>query len=632
MVMLWSRSMKTPSSACAARQRRLQYRFTGRTAALVLSLVALFTCSSAVFPIGARALSPQELFRTVEGKVLVLELLDERGKQLSARTALLLDGERAVTQCDLLEGAASLMLHQGTRAYSAKTLHKDSARNLCILKVANSSEGVKLLDNYPAVGSRVYAISNALGLGISISEGVVSGIREANGDTFIQYTAPIAPGSEGGGLFDEDGRLVGVINYRQRDGQNVNFAKPARWLREIEQRATATDSSESWRKKADYLAKEGKWREMADLAAQWSEALPDNLDARYCLAFAQKQLKEWAAAEKSYRELFKRDPTNSMSGIGLTGVLFDQAKHQEALDAARATLAYQRENANVWVLIAYAEEALGHTTEAKSAMEKAVLFEPWNRLALKGMVNLGRLHKEWGMAIAAQTRIVEFDPGDVMARVDLVELLLAGDRVQRALATVDKAIELSPANGDAWLFKGLALSLLGRSREATEALKKGLVLKPKSTIGWRWLGDIFAALNLYPESINAYREGLLLSPDDTSLRRQIGIALKDDFRFQEALALFEKLREETPSDPFPWRQVGYVNAYLAQADKAIPAYEKSLSIDARQPKVWAALMEAYHFAGRMDDVKRSYQKLQAIDQTWADYAYKRVLLPYEVTP
>ena len=43
-------------------------------------------------------------------------------------------------------------------------------------------------------------------------------------------------------------------------------------------------------------------------------------------------------------------------------------------------------------------------------------------------------------------------------------------------------------------------------------------------------------------------------------------------------------------------------------------------------------MEAYHFAGRMDDAKRSYQKLQAIDQVWADHAYKRVLLPYGMTP
>ncbi|WP_306534235.1 serine protease [Geobacter sp.] len=593
----------------------------------------LVLCWTALFPTPSRALSPQEIFRKTEGKVLVLEVLDNNGKQLSAHTALLLDGEKAVTQCNLLEGASSLILRQGNKAFPTKMLLKDGVRNLCLLEAADFSGGQKLRDSDPASGSRVYAISNALGMGISISEGVVSGIREADGDTAIQFTAPIAPGSEGGGLFDEDGRLVGVIYYLHLDGQNVNFAQPARWVREIKPRAAATDAAASWRSKADELAKEEKWPEMAEIAEHWIEALPESLEARYYLAYAQKQLKDWAAAEKSYRELFRRDPTSPMSGIGLAGVLFEQRKHQEALETARATQTYHRENVLVWILIAYVEDVLGNTVAAKSAINKAAQLEPWNQQVLQGMVALGRRHKEWGMAIAAQSRLVESDPGNVATRLDLVDLLLAGGRTRKALNTIDKALELEPLNGDAWLLKGLALSASGRFREAVESLKKGLGLKPKGAVlGWKWLGDVYESLRLYPEAIAAYREALLLSPNDAWVRTQLGIALKDNLQLEEAVKVFEKLRQEFPEDPLPWRQVGYVYAYLAQPDKAIPAYEKSLGLDARQPKVWAALMETYHLADRMDDVKRSYQKLQALDQTWADYAYKRVLLPYGVTP
>lgn len=611
---------------------RPPHRFSGHTASLVMILVALFTAWSAVSPTPSRALSPQELFRQTEGNVLVLEVLDKNGNTLSAHTALLLDGGKAVTQCNLLEGA-SMLLRQGNKAFPTKMLLKDGVRNLCLLDAANFSGGLKLRDSEPASGSRVYAISNALGMGISISEGVVSGIRETDGDTAIQFTAPIAPGSGGGGLFDEDGRLAGVIYYLHLDGQNVNFALPARWIREIKPRAEATDAAASWRSKADELAKEGKWREMAELAILWIEALPESMEACYYRAYAQKQLKDWSAAEKSYRELFRRDPTSPMSGIGLTGVLFDQGKHQEALEAARATQAYHRDNVLVWFLIAFAEDALGNTVAAKSAMEKAVQLEPWNRQILNGMVVMGRRHKEWGKAIAAQSRLVELDPGDAAMRLDLVDLLLADGRTRKALTTINKTIELAPDNGDAWLLKGLALSASGRFREAVESLKKGLGLKPKEAVlGWRWLGDVYESLRLYPEAIAAYREALLLSPNDAWVRTQLGIALKDNLQLEEAVKVFEKLRQEFPEDPLPWRQVGYVYAYLAQPDKAIPAYEKSLGLDARQPKVWAALMETYHLADRMDDVKRSYQKLQAIDQTWADYAYKRVLLPYGVTP
>lgn len=612
---------------------RFSCRCTGHTAVPVMTLMVLFTCCSAVFPALSRALSPQEIFLKAGETVLILDVLDDKGHKLSSHTALLLHGEKAVTQCKLLEGASNLVLRQGNRAFPSKILMKDGARDLCLLDGADFPGGLKLRDSEPASGSRVYAISNALGMGISISEGVVSGIREANGDTAIQFTAPIAPGSEGGGLFDEDGKLVGIISYQNLDGQNVNFAQPARWLREIKPRSAAMDAAASWHSKADELAKEGKWREEAELAANWNVVLPDSLEARYCLAYAQKQLKEWSATEKSYRELFKRDPTSPMSGIGLTGVLFDQGKYREALEAARATQAYHRDNVLVWFLIAFSEEALGNVDAAKSAINRAGQLEPWNRQVLQGMVALGKRHKEWGMAIAAQSRLVESDPGDVAMRLDFVDLLLSGGKPRKALTSIDKVLELAPDNGDAWLLRGLTLSASGRFREATETLKKGLGLKPNGAVlGWRWLGDAYAALHLYPEAIAAYRQALLLSPNDVAVRVQLGIALKDNFHFVEALKIFEQLRKEFPEDPLPWRQVGYVYGYLAQADKAIPAYEKSLSLDVRQPKVWAALMESYHLAGRMDDVKRSYQKLQAIDQTWADYAFKRLLLPYGVTP
>ena len=612
---------------------RFRQRLPGRAPATVLVMAALFSWMVLVSPALSHALSSQEIFRLAEEKVLVLEVLDEKGKQVSAHTALLLDRERAVTQCDLLTDAAGLMLRQGSRAYPVKPMQKDLARNLCLLKLSDSSAGLRLRDADPEVGARVYAVSNALGLGISISEGVVSGIREVNGDTVIQFTAPIAPGSEGGGLFDEEGRLVGVINYRQRDGQNVNFALPARWLRLIEQRAASTDAAESWRVKASQLAKESKWRELAELATQWSEALPDSLEALNCLRYARENLKEWPAVEKTCRELFKRDPASSSAGVGLAAALIIQGKHQEALEAARATLAYRREDATVWVMISFAEEALGHGDEAKSAMEKAVQLEPWNRAAQQGMVALGKRRKEWGPAIAAQSRIVEFDPGNVAERLELVDLLLSGGRPQRALAAAGRAVDLAPDNGDAWIARGMALMDLRRFREASEVLQKGLELKPaRPALGWFLLGEIYLNLRLFPEAIRAYREALRLAPQDTRIREALGIALKDDLQLKDALALFEKLREENPKDPLPWRQIGYVHGYLAQADQAIPAYEQSLSLDPRQPKVWAALMEAYQAAGRMDDAKRSWQKLQALNQEWADYAFKRVLLPYEVTP
>src|SRR5258708_13155052 len=59
---------------------------------------------------------------------------------------------------------------------------------------------------------------------LTISNGIVSGFREASGGVkLIQTTAPISAGSSGGGLFDDQGRLVGITTLVAKDSQNLNF-------------------------------------------------------------------------------------------------------------------------------------------------------------------------------------------------------------------------------------------------------------------------------------------------------------------------------------------------------------------------------------------------------------------------
>ena len=63
-----------------------------------------------------------------------------------------------------------------------------------------------------------------------------SAARESQGDKIIQTTAPVSPGSSGGGLFDIAGRMVGVVTFQIRVGHNLNFAVPADWVSEMRTR------------------------------------------------------------------------------------------------------------------------------------------------------------------------------------------------------------------------------------------------------------------------------------------------------------------------------------------------------------------------------------------------------------
>ena len=51
--------------------------------------------------------------------------------------------------------------------------------------------------------------------------------------SLIQTNAAISPGSSGGGLFDSEGRLIGLTTWKIREGENLNFAIPVDWVLEL---------------------------------------------------------------------------------------------------------------------------------------------------------------------------------------------------------------------------------------------------------------------------------------------------------------------------------------------------------------------------------------------------------------
>ena len=582
----------------------------------------------------ALALSPQDVFRATEQSVFALEVLDDKGQVIAAYSALALDKGRAVTQCDLLEGGSAFRLVHRTGKTQVTVDKRDGDRHLCLLSAAglNLSPARLAADKPPTVGASVYAVSNALGLGTSITEGVVSGVREVKADSFIQFTAPIAPGSEGGGLFDSDGRLVGMIVYRPRDGQNVNFALPARWLTEIDRRSASAASVPAWSGKLLAYERDKNWADMAEHARRWAAASPDSVDPWIWCGYAELRRGDPHAAELAYREALKRDPGSIPAALGVAGSLIAQGHAQAALDVLRPLLAVRAEDGRVWTLIGTAERRLGHLDLAQDAFEKAAQFEPWNRDAQLGLAHVALARRDWKRRVSILRLLTQIEAQNHWHWIRLSDAYVRADRPARALASAERALSINPQSADALLWKGIALAASKRQREAIETLNQSLKGTPAFPL-WAWsaLGETYYALKLYPEAIAAYREALKLAPEDKGVRANLGLALKDGGHFTEALALFEKLKAESPDDAFPWRQIGFVHGYLAQPDKAIPAYERALAINPQQPKVWYALMEAYSQSGRRDDVRRTYDKLSSLDRNMAEAAYRRLILPYEVS-
>lgn len=89
-------------------------------------------------------------------------------------------------------------------------------------------------DDQLGAGQSVFAIGNPLGLERTLSRGVVSvRNRSFEGLTFIQTDTQINPGNSGGPLFNDKGEVVGVTNMGIPFGEGLNFAIPARYLRDF---------------------------------------------------------------------------------------------------------------------------------------------------------------------------------------------------------------------------------------------------------------------------------------------------------------------------------------------------------------------------------------------------------------
>jgi hypothetical protein len=114
-----------------------------------------------------------------------------------------------------------------------EVMNASREHDLVILRVEAKKLPVLRLADSDAVrpGDAVVAIGHPLGFEDTVSNGLVSALRHVNENLdVLQVSAPIAPGSSGGPLIDEQGRVVGVATAIIQGGQNLNLAVPAKYV------------------------------------------------------------------------------------------------------------------------------------------------------------------------------------------------------------------------------------------------------------------------------------------------------------------------------------------------------------------------------------------------------------------
>jgi Flp pilus assembly protein TadD len=390
-------------------------------------------------------LTPQEVFKRVSPSVFIVEALDSGGKVVAFGSGVAVAPDQIVTNHHVIDKGISVRVRRGQTKWPAKVTHDSAGHDLSRLQV----EGLQAIavqvrkSSTLEVGERVYAIGAPEGLELTFSEGVVSALRDFSDGRIIQTTAPISSGSSGGGLFDTQGRLVGITSAGIIEGQNLNFAVPGEWVLALEQSPVLTSPA-------------GQSGEAARQALEW---------AVRCY-----ELKGEAAVE-ACKKAIRRKPENAYAWVNLGAAYGELEQWQQAIEAYKEAIRLKPDDATAWYNLGVTYEKLGQSQQSLEAYKEAIRLKPddadtWNKLGLA------------------------YGTG----------------QSQQALEAFKEAVRLKPDGAKAWYLLGLTYGTLGRLQQAIEALKEAIRLKPDDDEAWYALGMAYAKQGNRAKVMEVYQQ------------------------------------------------------------------------------------------------------------------------------
>jgi len=165
--------------------------------------------------------------------VVLIVISDSAGQETALGSGFLVsaDGE-IVTNHHVIKEAhsATVKLSNGSFFPVNGVLADDADKDLAIIKVNGKNLPFLALGDIDKLraGDHVVAIGSPLGLEGTVSDGIVSAIRDVANKKWIQTTAPASHGNSGGPLLDMSDHVVGVVTMGVNldVGQNLNFAVP----------------------------------------------------------------------------------------------------------------------------------------------------------------------------------------------------------------------------------------------------------------------------------------------------------------------------------------------------------------------------------------------------------------------
>ena len=204
----------------------------------IISLLIGFIFISS--PANSESNDTGKVFRKVANSVVIVKAFSNDEYFAQGSGVLLDDAQTIITNLHVVDSCDQVIIEfPDGRKYRARGyIAFDNKNDLITIRLPMRVKGIERIEigdvKNRDIGNKVIAIGNPKGLFNTVSEGIISAVRDLDSHTtVIQTTAAMSSGSSGGGLFDMNAKLIGITSYIYVDGQNLNFAYPARYIKPL---------------------------------------------------------------------------------------------------------------------------------------------------------------------------------------------------------------------------------------------------------------------------------------------------------------------------------------------------------------------------------------------------------------
>ena len=437
---------------------------------------------------GATAAAGQDelpdLVRRIKPSAVAIETFDARGERLTRGSGFFIDKDRVVTNRHVIDGAfrAEVHLNSGNTFPVKNVLGVDAEGDIALLKVeapVNQVRPLSLNRTSPQEGESIVVIGNPFGLEGSVTNGIVSAVRDIPGfGRIIQITAPISPGSSGSPVVNMQGQVIGVATLQVTGGQSVNFAIPSERIAQLDRTTQAENVPQMSLGELVSATSRNKRAKAVEYFRAGLIFLSKD-DCQNALPYFQKATE----SDIGYGEAWAQAGfCNEKLG-----------RHSEAIEASRKAVNI-RPSAESYFNIGLANYYLKQYRESEQAYRQAIRIDPYN--AADAYYALGLTYRDSG----------QFD---------------------EEIQAYKHALRLKPDYASAYDRMGQRYFQLKKYNEAIEAFKQLSTLRPGDANSQNNLGEAYEAMNKHEESVEAFRQAIRLKPDFGKAYYNLGKTLLD---------------------------------------------------------------------------------------------------------